>query len=45
MFSRFLEIGLGSTLAFVIDDTGSMSAEIQAAKNRVNVSLFDQKLI
>ena len=39
MFGQFLDIGLGTTLAFVIDDTGSMSGEIEAAKQRVKVSL------
>jgi len=34
-FGQFLDLGVGTTLAFVIDDTGSMSGEINAAKRRV----------
>ncbi|XP_039265384.2 inter-alpha-trypsin inhibitor heavy chain H5-like [Styela clava] len=33
-FSQFFAFGVGSTLAFAIDDTGSMSGEIDAAKRR-----------
>merc|ERR1739838_245905 len=34
-FGIFLDLSLGTTLAFAIDDTGSMSGEIGAAKRRV----------
>jgi len=34
-FGQFLDLGVGTTLAFVMDDTGSMSGEITAAKQRV----------
>ena len=37
LFGRFLEIEIGTTLAVVIDDTTSMTGEIEAAKQRVNV--------
>ncbi|CAK8696262.1 unnamed protein product [Clavelina lepadiformis] len=33
-YAQFLGTGIGSTLAFVIDDTGSMSGEILAATKR-----------
>ena len=37
-YGRFLDIDVGTTLAFVIDDTASMTGEIEAAKKRVKVS-------
>lgn len=37
-FGQFLSLGIGSTLAFCIDDTGSMSGEIAAAKKRAQVN-------
>lgn len=44
-FGQFLALGVGSTLAFAIDDTGSMSGEIKAATQRAKVTfVFDVTL-
>ena len=43
-YAQFLGTGIGSTLAFVIDDTGSMSGEILAATKRSKVKRFVKKL-
>nr|XP_039261194.1 uncharacterized protein LOC120337478 isoform X1 [Styela clava] len=41
-FGQFLGLGSGTTLAFAIDDTGSMSGEIQAAKQRA-INIINQR--
>ncbi|CAK8678029.1 unnamed protein product [Clavelina lepadiformis] len=41
-FGAFMDLGSGTTLAFAIDDTGSMSGEIAAAKVRVK-QIIDER--
>ncbi|XP_076800117.1 inter-alpha-trypsin inhibitor heavy chain H3-like [Clavelina lepadiformis] len=41
-FGAFMDLGSGTTLAFAIDDTGSMSGEIDAAKIRAK-QIIDER--
>nr|XP_009859948.1 inter-alpha-trypsin inhibitor heavy chain H3 [Ciona intestinalis] len=42
-FGNFINVGVGTTLAFAIDDTGSMSGEIRAAKQRAKMIIEERQ--